>query len=197
MSLVFVVCIIVLIGVLFVGCLLMGLVMLLGLLYGDVLGCVCVLFDDVQRLGVEYVVDYYLKLVILIFGFGYYFYFDGDLCVVVLFVWFYLLVELVYFVDKVMEFIGQWLIIDVVFVMLLVQFQLLCDVVFGLFLIVCSVGLFVYCIEQLCVGRVIWLCSCYMGLVFDEWYLCFDIEDEGKLLKVGVIEKNWVFKIVE
>jgi citrate synthase len=81
--------------------------------------------------------------------------------------------------------------------MLSVQLRLPRDAAFGLFSIARSVGLLAHCIEQLRVGKVIRPRSRYTGPALDDRHLRPAADDDGKLPKAGVIDKNRVFKVVE
>ncbi|WP_175853593.1 citrate synthase [Burkholderia anthina] len=179
------------------GCLLTGLATLSGPLHGDASGRVRAVFDDIERLGAERVVDHHLKSAIPIPGFGHHLYPDGDPRAAALLARLDPPPELARFIDKVTTLTGQRPTIDVALAMLSVQLRLPRDAAFGLFSIARSVGLLAHCIEQLRVGKVIRPRSRYTGPALDERHLRADGEDDGKLPKAGVIEKNRVFKIVE
>ncbi|MFP3501105.1 citrate/2-methylcitrate synthase [Burkholderia sp. SIMBA_062] len=179
------------------GCLLTGLATLSGPLHGDASGRVRAVFDDVQRLGAAHVVDHHLKSAIPIPGFGHHLYPDGDPRAAALLARLDPPAELARFIDKVTTLTGQQPTIDVALAMLSVQLQLPRDAAFGLFSIARSVGLLAHCIEQLRVGKVIRPRSRYTGPTLDERHLRPEAEDDGKLPKAGVIEKNRVFKIVD
>ncbi|MBR8252803.1 citrate synthase family protein [Burkholderia ambifaria] len=179
------------------GCLLTGLATLSGPLHGDASGRVRAVFDDVQRLGAAHVVDHHLKSAIPIPGFGHHLYPDGDPRAAALLARLDPPAELAHFIDKVTTLTGQRPTIDVALAMLSVQLRLPRDAAFGLFSIARSVGLLAHCIEQLRVGKVIRPRSRYTGPALDERHLRPEAEDDGKLPKAGVIEKNRVFKIVE
>ncbi|MET3552380.1 citrate synthase family protein [Burkholderia sp. 567] len=179
------------------GCLLTGLATLSGPLHGDASGRVRAVFDDVQRLGAAHVVDHHLKSAIPIPGFGHHLYPDGDPRAAALLARLDPPTELAHFIDKVTTLTGQRPTIDVALAMLSVQLRLPRDAAFGLFSIARSVGLLAHCIEQLRVGKVIRPRSRYTGPTLDERHLRPEAEDDGKLPKAGVIEKNRVFKIVD
>ncbi|WP_175696056.1 citrate synthase family protein [Burkholderia ambifaria] len=179
------------------GCLLTGLATLSGPLHGDASGRVRAVFDDVQRLGAAHVVDHHLKSAIPIPGFGHHLYPDGDPRAAALLARLDPPAELARFIDKVTTLTGQRPTIDVALAMLSVQLRLPRDAAFGLFSIARSVGLLAHCIEQLRVGKVIRPRSRYTGPTLDERHLRPEAEDDGKLPKAGVIEKNRVFKIVD
>ncbi|NHL70778.1 citrate synthase [Burkholderia ambifaria] len=179
------------------GCLLTGLATLSGPLHGDASGRVRAVFDDVQRLGAAHVVDHHLKSAIPIPGFGHHLYPDGDPRAAALLARLDPPAELAHFIDKVTMLTGQRPTIDVALAMLSVQLRLPRDAAFGLFSIARSVGLLAHCIEQLRVGKVIRPRSRYTGPTLDERHLRPEAEDDGKLPKAGVIEKNRVFKIVD
>lgn len=179
------------------GCLLTGLATLSGPLHGDASGRVRAVFDDVQRLGAAHVVDHHLKSAIPIPGFGHHLYPDGDPRAAALLARLDPPAELARFIDKVTTLTGQRPTIDVALAMLSVQLRLPRDAAFGLFSTARSVGLLAHCIEQLRVGKVIRPRSRYTGPALDERHLRPEAEDDGKLPKAGVIEKNRVFKIVE
>ncbi|CAI8801924.1 MULTISPECIES: citrate synthase family protein [Burkholderia] len=179
------------------GCLLTGLATLSGPLHGDASGRVRAVFDDVQRLGAAHVVDHHLKSAIPIPGFGHHLYPDGDPRAAALLARLDPSAELAHFIDKVTTLTGQRPTIDVALAMLSVQLRLPRDAAFGLFSIARSVGLLAHCIEQLRVGKVIRPRSRYTGPTLDERHLRPEAEDDGKLPKAGVIEKNRVFKIVD
>ncbi len=179
------------------GCLLTGLATLSGPLHGDASGRVRAVFDDVQRLGAAHVVDHHLKSAIPIPGFGHHLYPDGDPRAAALLARLDPPAELAHFIDKVTTLTGQRPTIDVALAMLSVQLRLPRDAAFGLFSTARSVGLLAHCIEQLRVGKVIRPRSRYTGPALDERHLRPEAEDDGKLPKAGVIEKNRVFKIVE
>ncbi|MBR8184634.1 citrate synthase family protein [Burkholderia ambifaria] len=179
------------------GCLLTGLATLSGPLHGDASGRVRAVFDDVQRLGAAHVVDHHLKSALPIPGFGHHLYPDGDPRAAALLARLDPPAELAHFIDKVTTLTGQRPTIDVALAMLSVQLRLPRDAAFGLFSIARSVGLLAHCIEQLRVGKVIRPRSRYTGPTLDERHLRPEAEDDGKLPKAGVIEKNRVFKIVD
>nr|WP_175800184.1 citrate synthase [Burkholderia anthina] len=179
------------------GCLLTGLATLSGPLHGDASGRVRAVFDDIERLGAERVVDHHLKSAIPIPGFGHHLYPDGDPRAAALLARLDPPPELARFIDKVTTLTGQRPTIDVALAMLSVQLQLPRDAAFGLFSIARSVGLLAHCIEQLRVGKVIRPRSRYTGPALDERHLRAESEDDGTLPKAGVIEKNRVFKVVE
>jgi citrate synthase len=179
------------------GCLQTGLATLSGPLHGDASGRVRAVFDDVQRLGAAHVVDHHLKSAIPIPGFGHHLSPDGDPRAAALLARLDPPAELAHFIDKVTTLTGQRPTIDVALAMLSVQLRLPRDAAFGLFSIARSVGLLAHCIEQLRVGKVIRPRSRYTGPTLDERHLRPEAEDDGKLPKAGVIEKNRVFKIVD
>ncbi|PRG06987.1 citrate synthase [Burkholderia ambifaria] len=179
------------------GCLLTGLATLSGPLHGDASGRVRAVFDDVQRLGAAHVVDHHLKSAIPIPGFGHHLYPDGDPRAAALLARLNPPAELARFIDQVTTLTGQRPTIDVALAMLSVQLRLPRDAAFGLFSIARSVGLLAHCIEQLRVGKVIRPRSRYTGPALNERHLRPEAEDDGKLPKAGVIEKNRVFKIVD
>lgn len=160
-------------------------------------GRVRAVFDDVERLGAERVVDHHLKSAIPIPGFGHHLYPDGDPRAATLLASLDPPAELVHFVDKVTALTGQRPTIDVALAMLSVQLQLPPDAAFGLFAIARSVGLLAHCIEQLRVGKMIRPRSRYTGQALDDRHLRPDTDDGGTLSKAGVIDKNRVFKVVE
>uniref|UniRef100_UPI0006685631 citrate synthase n=3 Tax=Burkholderia cenocepacia TaxID=95486 RepID=UPI0006685631 len=184
-------------GAALAGCLLTGLATLSGPLHGDASGRVRAVFDDVQRLGAERVVDHHLKSAIPLPGFGHHLYPDGDPRAAALVPRLDPPPELAHFVDKVTTLTGQRPTIDVALAMLSVQLRLPRDAAFGLFAIARSVGLLAHCIEQLRVGRVIRPRSRYTGPALDDRHLRPAAEDDGKVPKAGVIAKNRVFKVVE
>lgn len=179
------------------GCLLTGLATLSGPLHGDASGRVRAVFDDVQRMGAEHVVDHHLKSAIPIPGFGHHLYPEGDPRAASLLARLDPPAELAHFVDKVTTLTGQRPTIDVALAMLSVQLQLPRDAAFGLFSIARSVGLLAHCIEQLRVGKVIRPRSRYMGPTLDDRHLRPAADDDGKQAKAGLIAKNRVFKVVE
>ncbi|UVE67847.1 citrate synthase family protein [Burkholderia pyrrocinia] len=179
------------------GCLLTGLATLSGPLHGDASGRVRAVFDDVQRLGAERVVDHHLKSAIPIPGFGHHLYPDGDPRAAALLARLDPPAELAHFVDKVTTLTGQRPTIDVALAMLSVQLQLPRDAAFGLFSIARSAGLLAHCIEQLRVGKVIRPRSRYTGPALDGRHLRPAAEVNGKVPQAGVIDKNRVFKVVE
>lgn len=179
------------------GCLLTGLATLSGPLHGDASGRVRAVFDDIERLGAERVVDHHLKSAIPIPGFGHHLYPDGDPRAAALLARLDPPPELARFIDKVTTLTGQRPTIDVALAMLSVQLRLPRDAAFGLFSIARSVGLLAHCIEQLRVGKVIRPRSRYTGPALDERHLRADAEDDRRLPKAAVIEKNRVFKVVD
>ncbi|WP_269502823.1 citrate synthase [Burkholderia sp. IMCC1007] len=179
------------------GCLLTGLATLSGPLHGDASGRVRAVFDDVERLGAERVVDHHLKSAIPIPGFGHHLYPDGDPRAAALLARLAPPPELARFIDKVTTLTAQRPTIDVALAMLSVQLRLPRDAAFGLFSIARSVGLLAHCIEQLRVGKVIRPRSRYTGPALDERHLRVESENDGKLPKAAVIEKNRVFKVVD
>ncbi|WP_321933035.1 citrate synthase family protein [Burkholderia cenocepacia] len=179
------------------GCLLTGLATLSGPLHGDASGRVRAMFDDVQRLGAERVVDHHLRSAIPLPGFGHDLYPDGDPRAAALLARLDPPAEIAHFVDKVTALTGLRPTIDVALAMLSVQLRLPRDAAFGLFSIARSVGLLAHCIEQLRVGKVIRPRSRYTGPALDDRHLRPAADDDGKLPKAGVIDKNRVFKAVE
>ncbi|EMN5127541.1 citrate/2-methylcitrate synthase [Burkholderia contaminans] len=179
------------------GCLLTGLATLSGPLHGDASGRVRAMFDDVQRLGAERVVDHHLRSAIPLPGFGHHLYPDGDPRAAALLARLDSPAEIAHFVDKVMALTGLRPTIDVALAMLSVQLRLPRDAAFGLLSIARSVGLLAHCIEQLRVGKVIRPRSRYTGPALDDRHLRPAADDDGKLPKAGVIDKNRVFKVVE
>ncbi|KWU25075.1 citrate/2-methylcitrate synthase [Burkholderia cenocepacia] len=179
------------------GCLLTGLATLSGPLHGDASGRVRAMFDDVQRLGAERVVDHHLRSAIPLPGFGHHLYPDGDPRAAALLARLDPPAEIAHFVDKVTALTGLRPTIDVALAMLSVQLRLPRDAAFGLFSIARSVGLLAHCIEQLRVGKVIRPRSRYTGPALDDRHLRPAADDDGKLPKAGVIDKNRVFKVVE
>ncbi|VWD39967.1 citrate synthase [Burkholderia contaminans] len=179
------------------GCLLTGLATLSGPLHGDASGRVRAMFDDVQRLGAERVVDHHLRSAIPLPGFGHHLYPDGDPRAAALLARLDPPAEIAHFVDKATALTGLRPTIDVALAMLSVQLRLPRDAAFGLFSIARSVGLLAHCIEQLRVGKVIRPRGRYTGPALDDRHLRPAADDDGKLPKAGVIDKNRVFKVVE
>ncbi|MEN8514403.1 citrate/2-methylcitrate synthase [Burkholderia sp. RS02] len=179
------------------GCLLTGLATLSGPLHGDASGRVRAVFDDVERLGAERVVDHHLKSAIPIPGFGHHLYPDGDPRAAALLARLDPPPELARFIGTVTTLTGQRPTIDVALAILSVQLQLPRDAAFGLFSIARSVGLLAHCIEQLRVSKVIRPRSRYTGPALDERHLRADADENGKLAKAVVIEKNRIFKAVD
>ncbi len=149
------------------ACLLAGLTTLSGPLHGDATGRVQVLFDEVERLGEEKVVDHYLSAALPLAGFGHHLYPDGDPRAVALLGLFEPPEVIARFIQKVANLTGLQPNIDVALAALVARYRLPADAAFGLFATARSVGLLAHSMEQLSVAQVIRPRGRYVGLIPD------------------------------
>ena len=137
------------------ACLLAGLTTLSGPLHGDASGRVHALFDEVERLGDEKVVDHYLSAALPIPGFGHHLYPDGDPRAAALLSRFKPSKAIARFIQKVTALTGLQPNIDVALAALVARHGLPADAAFALFATARSVGLLAHSMEQLSVTQVI------------------------------------------
>lgn len=149
------------------ACLLSGLTTLSGPLHGDASGRVKTLFDEVQRLGEDKVIDHYLSAALPLAGFGHHIYPDGDPRAAALLALFEPPQVISRFIAKVTSLTGLQPNIDVALAALVARYQLPSDAAFGLFATARSVGLLAHSMEQLSVAQVIRPRGRYVGIVPD------------------------------
>lgn len=137
------------------ACLLAGLATFSGPLHGDASGRVQALIEDVERVGVDLVVDRHLTAGLPIAGFGHPMYPDGDPRAAALFERLEPPPILAEFIDRVRSATGLQPTIDVALAALVARFRLPNDAAFTLFALARSVGLLAHAIEQLGMGQVI------------------------------------------
>lgn len=147
------------------ACLLAGLTTLSGPLHGDASGRVQALFDEVERLGEDKVVDHYLSAALPLAGFGHHLYPDGDPRAAALLALFEPSEVISRFIAKVTSLTGLRPNIDVALAALVARYRLPADAAFGLFATARSVGLLAHSIEQLSVAQVIRPRGRYVGIV--------------------------------
>jgi len=147
------------------ACLLAGLATLSGPLHGDASGRVHALFNDVQRLGVDQVVDHYLSVGMAFSGFGHPIYPNGDPRASALLALFEWPEHIVRFIEKVTKLTGLQPNIDAALATLVARYKLPADSAFSLFATSRSVGLLAHSIEQLTVAQVIRPRGRYVGIV--------------------------------
>lgn len=145
------------------ACVLAGLTTLSGPLHGDASGRVQALFDEVERLGEDQVVSYYLSTAMPLAGFGHHLYPDGDPRAAALLALFEPPKVISRFIRKVAELTGLQPNIDVALAALVASYQLPTDAAFGLFATARSVGLLAHSLEQLGVKQVIRPRGRYVG----------------------------------
>jgi len=145
------------------ACLLAGLTTLSGPLHGDATGRVHALFDEVERLGEDKVVDRYLSAALPMAGFGHHLYPDGDPRATALLALFEPTKVIARFIQKVMMLTGLQPNIDLALVALVARYRLPADAAFGLFATARSVGLLAHAMEQLSVAQVIRPRGRYVG----------------------------------
>lgn len=149
------------------ACLLAGLTTLSGPLHGDASGRVQALFDEVERLGEDKVVDHYLSSALTLAGFGHHLYPDGDPRAAALLALFEPSEVISRFIAKVTNLTGLQPNIDVALAALVARYRLPVDAAFGLFATARSVGLLAHSMEQLSVAQVIRPRGRYIGIVPD------------------------------
>ncbi|MDO8774672.1 MAG: citrate synthase family protein [Burkholderiaceae bacterium] len=149
------------------ACLLAGLTTLSGPLHGDASGRVQALFDEVERLGEDKVVDHYLSSALTLAGFGHHLYPDGDPRAAALLALFEPSEVISRFIAKVTNLTGLQPNIDVALAALVARYRLPADAAFGLFATARSVGLLAHSMEQLSVAQVIRPRGRYIGIVPD------------------------------
>jgi citrate synthase len=147
------------------ACLLAGLTTLSGPLHGDASGRVQALFDEVERLGEDKVVDHYLSAALPLAGFGHHLYPDGDPRAAALLALFEPPEVISRFIEKVTNLTGLEPNIDVALAALVARYRLPADAAFGLFATARSVGLLAHSMEQLSVAQVIRPRGRYVGIV--------------------------------
>lgn len=145
------------------ACLLAGLTTLSGPLHGDATGRVHALFDEVERLGEDKVVDLYLSAALPMAGFGHHLYPDGDPRAAALLARFQPTKPIARFIQKVTQLTGLLPNIDLALVALVARYRLPADAAFGLFATARSVGLLAHAMEQLSVAQVIRPRGRYVG----------------------------------
>ena len=145
------------------ACLLAGLTTLSGPLHGDATGRVHALFDEVERLGEDKVVDLYLSAALPMAGFGHHLYPDGDPRATALLALFQPSEVIARFIQKVTKLTGLQPNIDLALVALVARYRLPADAAFGLFATARSVGLLAHAMEQLSVAQVIRPRGRYVG----------------------------------
>lgn len=146
------------------ACLLTGLTTLSGPLHGDASGRVQALFDEVERLGEDKVVDHYLSSALPFAGFGHPIYPDGDPRAAALLAMFEPTEVISRFIAKVTQLTGLQPNIDVSLAALVARYRLPADAAFGLFSTARSVGLLAHGMEQLGVAQVIRPRGRYIGI---------------------------------
>ncbi len=149
------------------ACLLAGLTTLSGPLHGDASGRVQALFDEVERLGEDKVVDHYLSAALPLAGFGHHLYPNGDPRATALLALFEPSEVISRFITKVASLTGLQPNIDVALAALAARYRLPADAAFGLFATARSVGLLAHSMEQLSVAQVIRPRGRYVGIVPD------------------------------
>jgi len=178
------------------ACLLTGLATLSGPLHGDASGRVRTVFDDVSRLGAEYVVSHHLQSALPIPGFGHHLYPDGDPRAAALLDALHPSKEIRTFIDKVVDLTGLQPNIDVALAALEAQLELPRDASFALLATARSVGLLAHCIEQLRVGKVIRPRGRYTGPALENSSPTPPAGDEENSLDAATLDKNRLFKTV-
>jgi citrate synthase len=149
------------------ACLLAGLTTLSGPLHGDASGRVQALFDEVERLGEDKVVDHYLSTGLSLAGFGHHLYPDGDPRAAALLALFEPPKVIARFIRKVTSLTGLQPNIDVALAALVAHHRLHADAAFGLFATARSLGLLAHSLEQLGETQVIRPRGRYVGTVPD------------------------------
>jgi citrate synthase len=147
------------------ACLLAGLTTLSGPLHGDATGRVHTLFDEVERLGEDKVVDHYLSAALPLAGFGHHLYPDGDPRAAALLNLFEPPEVIARFIQKVTNLTGLQPNIDAALAALVARYRLPADAAFGLFATARSVGLLAHSMEQLSVAQMIRPRGRYVGLM--------------------------------
>ena len=145
------------------ACLLAGLTTLSGPLHGDASGRVHALFNEVERLGEDKVVDHYLSGGLPFAGFGHHIYPDGDPRAAALLSLFESPEMIARFIQKVTKLTGLQPNIDFALAALVARYRLPADAAFGLFATARSVGLLAHSMEQLSVAQVIRPRGRYIG----------------------------------
>jgi len=136
-------------------------------MHGDASGRVHALFGEVDRLGVDQVVNHYLSAGVPLAGFGHTIYPDGDPRAAALLALFEPPEVIARFLAKVTNLTGLLPNIDVALAALVARYQLPADAAFGLFATARSVGLLAHSMEQLSVAQVIRPRGRYVGVMPD------------------------------
>lgn len=131
------------------ACLLAGLTTLSGPLHGDATGRVQALFDAVERLGDDKVVEQHLSAGLPLAGFGHRLYPEGDPRAAALLALFDPPDVIARFMARVTQLTGLSPNIDAALAALVARYRLPADAAFGLFATARSVGLLAHCMEQL------------------------------------------------
>lgn len=171
--LVFVMCVVVLIGVSLYVVVSVGLVVLFGFQYGGVIVWVYVLIQQsLCQCQLDELVCEYLCCGDVLVGFGYLFYFDGDLCVgllldqlQVLYLWCLVMCGIQQLIVVVEYQCGLCLSLDFVLVVIVIIYGGLFEVGLVLFVVGRMVGWLVYVLEQCVSGGLICLCVIYVGIL--------------------------------
>ncbi|HKX41887.1 MAG TPA: citrate synthase family protein [Burkholderiaceae bacterium] len=150
------------------ACLLAGLTTLSGPLHGDASGRVRVLFGEVERSGVDAVVDRYLSSAIPIPGFGHPLYPDGDPRAAALLADLEPPRHIARLIARVVSLTGLLPNVDVALATLVVRYRLPADAAFALFAVARSVGLLAHSMEQLGVDSVIRPRGRYTGPIVES-----------------------------
>lgn len=145
------------------ACLMAGLATLSGPLHGDASGQVRAIFDEVDLLGADKVLDRYLSSALPIAGFGHHLYSEGDPRAVALLSVFEPPEQIGRFIERVVALTGLQPNIDVALAALVARHHLPADAAFGLFATGRSVGLLAHAIEQLDTPQVIRPRGRYVG----------------------------------
>jgi citrate synthase len=145
------------------ACLLAGLTTLSGPLHGDASRRVQAMFGEVERLGEDDVVAYYLSTGQPMPGFGHHLYADGDPRAAALLASFEPPKAIARFIAKVTDLTGLPPNLDVALSALVTHLRLPADAAFGLFATARSVGLLAHALEQLAVPQMIRPRGRYVG----------------------------------
>ncbi|WP_066332373.1 citrate synthase family protein [Azohydromonas lata] len=145
------------------ACLLAGLATFSGPLHGDASGRVRALFEEVDRLGADEVVNRYLSAGLPIPGFGHHLYPDGDPRAQVLMGLFDPPAAISRFIAKAASLTGLQPNIDVALAALVARHRLPADGAFALFATARSVGLLAHSMEQMNMPQVIRPRGRYIG----------------------------------
>ncbi|MET0208274.1 MAG: citrate/2-methylcitrate synthase, partial [Burkholderiaceae bacterium] len=137
------------------ACLLSGLTTFSGPLHGDASGRVRMLFDEVDRDGVEAVVDRYLSTAMPVPGFGHHIYPEGDPRAAALLAELKPSAAIGRLVERTIALTGLLPNMDTALAVLVTRHKLPADAGFALFAIARSVGLLAHSMEQLSVPSMI------------------------------------------